>query len=148
MFSYDILLFVVQRKWVIKGCSHVTHLNNSLFSLEASWVNISLSCPVTSCSFIVCPLHCPQRLLLTSWGNTWSLLCFKWLTLRFHTPLGVRLPTERSVLHETLETRHSSLLDPGWRDWSTQGDHLSAPTSNSGFTWEGQARFRLVSTLL
>lgn len=100
-----------------------------------------------SCSFIVCSLHCPQGLLLTRRGNTWSLLCFKWRTLRLHSPLGVRplhfvpcFPTEpqrrealvRSVLHETSETRHSSLLNPGWRDRSTQGDHLSAPTSAMG----------------
>lgn len=116
-----------------------------------------------SCSFIVCSLHCPQGLLLTRQGNTWSLLCFKWLTLRLHSPLGVRplhfapcFPTEpprreasvRSVPHETLETRHSSLLNPGWRDRSTQGDHLSAPTSATGFTWKGHAGFRLVSPLL
>lgn len=75
-----------------------------------------------SCLFTACPLHSPQGLLLTRQGNTWSLLCFKWLTLRLHSPLGVRLlyfvpcfPTEpqskedsvHSVLHETLETRHS-----------------------------------------
>lgn len=100
-----------------------------------------------SCSFTACPFHCPRGLLLTRRGNTWSLLCFKWLLLTLRSPLGVRLshfvsrfPTEarsreasvRSVLRETLETRHSSLLNPGWRYRSTQGDHLSAPTSAAG----------------
>ena len=149
---YYCYLCVFIQKWVIKGRSHVSHLFSLVWPRESSphWA----ARWHMSCSFTACPLHCPRGLLATRRGNTWSLLCFKWLPLTLHSPLGaVRLshfvscfPTEarsreasvRSVLRETLETRHSSPLNPDWRDHSTQGDHLSAPTSAAGFTWKRQ----------
>lgn len=96
--------------------------------------------------FIVCPLLSPR----TSFNKVGEYLIFKWLPLRLRSPLGVRLfPTEPqsrrasvcSALHAARETRHSSLLNPGRRDRSAQGDRVSTPTSDHG-------RFRRVTCLL
>lgn len=78
---------VVPCKWLIKGRSH---LNNPLF-IPHETTSHSAAQWHMSRSSIVCPLHCPQGSLLTRQGNTWSLLCFKWLTLRLHSPRGMRL---------------------------------------------------------
>lgn len=94
-------------------------------------------------SSIVCPHYCPQGLLLTRWGNTWSLLRFKWWTLGLRSPLGVRrllhfvpwFPTDP----KSREASVRSVLP-----WNTGNQTLLSPQSGlKGLQHTGRSPFKL-----